>query len=301
MNEKIKWYAFLVLICVLFGTQSPALKVLSSSFSPFQLSFYRFLFASLALVPFFLLHNRKKKVGIKPAFGIAIVGLIGIALYSIINIFGIKLSTAINQSILVNTWPIFLVALAPIVIKEKVYKRAALGITVGFFGVLVTLAGKGNPIDIFKTDYFFGNLLILTSSLCLAFYYMLGKKYVQDYGSLTVTFYAVIAGTILLFLSALASGNIFNPELLRLKIFLILLWVAVPTTAFTWVMVFKSMEKIGIVETSSFFSAIPIFGVLFSNLLLQEKITPFSLAGALFVAFGVYLVQTKRNMRPVIE
>lgn len=292
-NKNTKWYIFLIFTYILWGTQAPALKILSGNLSSFQLNFFRFFIAGLVLLPFVLV--RRKKIDNKSLISIFLIGIIGIAFYSVINIFGLRLSTGINQSILINSWPIMLTVSAPFLIKEKISRRSIFGIILGSAGVLITLYNGNSINSLLKSDYFFGNILILISALCLALYSMLNKNYIKKFGGLNVTFYAVTSGTVLLFISSLLSGDIFNPNLFSLKLFLIMLWVAIPTTAFAWVIWFNSIDRIGLVEASSFFLMIPISGIIFSKLFLNEHITGYFTLGAILVVSGIYLVQTKEK------
>ncbi|MCK5332912.1 MAG: EamA family transporter, partial [Candidatus Aenigmarchaeota archaeon] len=203
------------------------------------------------------------------------------------------LSTATNNAILLNSWPLLVVFIAPILIREKVTKKAVFGTFIGLLGVVAVVTNGASMGDVVKTEYFMGNLLILLSGVCLAFYSMLGKKYVKKYGGLNVTFAAILVGTMMLFVLSLLSGDIFSLGKISLSSFLLLLWIAVPTTALTYVVWFKSIDRIGLVKTSSFFFIIPISGVVSSSVFLGELITKYTLIGIALILLGVYVVQKK--------
>jgi len=285
------WYAILILAFVVWGTQHPPLKVLSADISPSLLSFVRFFIAGLVLLPF--VFRNRVKVEKKDLAIISFLGFIGIFLYGILGITGVNLSTATNNAILVNSWPLIALLLAPLVIKEKVTVKQALGVLIGFIGVVLIINNGIALGNLIESEFFSGNVLILLTAACIAVYSTFNKKYIQKYGGLEVTFYAVVAGTMFLLASSLVSGDIFAINQISFNSFLLLLWVAVPTTALTWVIWFKSIDRIGLVKTSSFFLLIPVSGIATSALFLNEEITIFTIIGTLLILLGIYIVQKK--------
>ncbi len=292
-KKNIHWYAVLILTCVIWGTQHPPLKIVSGHISPSLLNLLRFFIVGLVLLPFIL--KNKTKIEKKDLIKISLLGFTGIFLHGILNVTGINLSTATNNAILINSYPLLLVLLAPILIKERIAKKDLIGITIGFIGVIVIIMNGAGLSELIKSKFFFGNILILLSALCITFYSAYSKKYIKKYGGLEVTFYAVIAGTIALLSSSLITKDIFTISQIDFKSFMLILWIAIPTTALTWVVWFKCIDKIGLIKTSSFFLLIPISGIIASNLFLNEELTVFTIIGTLFILIGIYVVQRKKT------
>lgn len=137
-KQKINWYIILILTMVAWGTQHPTLKILSGKINPGLFNTLRFFIAGLVMLPFVL--KNKIKIEKKDLIKIFLLGLAGIFLFGMLNMIGIKLSTAINNSILVNSYPLIVVAFAPLLIKEKVSKKMFAGVVVGFAGVIIVLS-----------------------------------------------------------------------------------------------------------------------------------------------------------------
>ena len=126
MSKNIKWYILIVLGFIIWGTQHPPVKILSSSVPPFLLNFLRFFIALIVLLPFVI----KQKIipEKKDLIKISSLGIIGISLYGLFVVFGIRLSTATNSAILINANPLLIAILAPLLIKEKSNWKKNLGI-----------------------------------------------------------------------------------------------------------------------------------------------------------------------------
>lgn len=291
-KNNFHWYVFLIITFLVWGTQHPPIKVLSGEISPFLFNFLRFSIAGVVLLPFVM--KNRVKVDKKDLMWISVLGLVGIYLFGVFNIFGVRMSTASNNAILLNSWPLLLVLIAPIFIREKITKKILAGTVIGFIGVVLVITKGVLSVDLLmRSEYFTGDVLILISALCITINSMFIKKYVDKYGGLTVTFYSVVAGTFALLLSSIIAGDIFSVNKIGFDAFLLILWVAIPTTALTWVIWYESIKRIGAVKTSSFFFLIPVSGVLTSYIFLNEELTVFTVAGTALILFGVYVVQRK--------
>lgn len=289
MNKNTKWYILVILTFIIWGTQHPPIKILSGEIPPFLFNFLRFFIAGLALLPFII---QQKIIPIKrDLLKISILGIVGIALYGLFVVTGIKLSTSTNSAILINANPLLIAILAPLLIKEHMNIKKILGIIVGFIGVLIIISNGLNISNVFRSEYFMGNLLLSISALCVAIYAIYNKKLIQKYGGLGVTFYAVLAGTLILFLFSIFNGELIQISNISINSFLLIVYVAIITTALTWAVWFNAIKKIGVINTSSFFFLIPISGILSSHLILDEPLTRFTVIGTILILLGIYVVQ----------
>lgn len=298
MNTKA-WYTFLIMVFILWGSQVPSLKILSKELPPFILNALRFTTASLVLLPFAL--SKRKIPQTKDMFGIAILGIIGIALYGILVITGIQRTTALNSTVLLNSHPVITAGLAPFLIKEKLSLIKSLGIGVGFLGVIVVVSGGLNVRGILNNQYFAGNLLILASALCLALYAILSKTYVTKYSGVTTVFFVLLSGTTLLVLITLTKGQFSFVFRMSAKTILLIGYVAVVTTALAWVLWFEAIKRIGVINTGSFFFILPVSGIVFSAILLREKITSSVVVGTACILVGIYIVQKAPTKREKVQ
>lgn len=299
-NGNTGWYIVLTLTFIVWGTQHAALKLLSGEVSPWLLNLLRFSIAWLALLPFVLAD--KIKIEKKDLAKILFLGLAGPFLFGTLNLIGVKLSTATNSAILVNIWPLIAVILAPVLIKEQAAKSSTLGVIIGFIGVILVVTNGTGMGSLIKSEFLTGNLLLALSALCISLYSIFSKQYIKKYGGLNATFLIFTASIGFMLALSLATGDIYGITKISFSSLLFILWVAIPTTAFTWVIWFKSVDKIGFVETNSFFFLIPLSGILTAKIFLNERITTYTVLGAILIILGIYTLQRKgyffrRNLR----
>jgi drug/metabolite transporter (DMT)-like permease len=70
-------------------------------------------------------------------------------------------------------------------------------------------------------------------------------------------------------------------------------------TVVAFVLFYMGVRRIGASRTTAFALLVPVFGVLSSVLILDEKLTVSTLVGGLIVIGGLWLVQRKSASEPV--
>ena len=103
---------------------------------------------------------------------------------------------------LINTAPLFTALLAVTFLGERLRVLGWVGMAVSFFGAVLISAGEGGGFGLAPQA-----LVILLAALSSSIYFVIQKPYLQKYGALAFTTYAVWAGTLLslVFLPGLIS------------------------------------------------------------------------------------------------
>jgi drug/metabolite transporter (DMT)-like permease len=298
------WTVLLVVVMFLLATVFPATKSLTGELSPLSISFFRYFFGVLPLVALYVAERRRLGGDRRGEERLAslrrdrwlmgLLGLPGIALFSIALTFGIKLSTAYNGSLLVNSQPIFTTLLAPLIIKEDFSPLRLAGSLSGIVGVAFVVAGGGNIGflgGVLTQRYFLGNLILVGGALSISIYTILLKRYVIRYGGLVPTFLSMLAGAAALFVVALAVlgrtpfGGVDGRQ------WLILLYIGVVGTALVYPLFNLALKSAGVVRAVGFKLLIPVFGIALSYLLLGERPQALTYVGALIVIGSVFMIQ----------
>jgi drug/metabolite transporter (DMT)-like permease len=294
----------LVVVMFLLATVFPATKSLTGELSPLSISFFRYFFGVLPLVALYVAERRRfggdrrgeeRLASLRrDRWLMGLLGLPGIALFSIALTFGIKLSTAYNGSLLVNSQPIFTTLLAPLIIKEDFSPLRLAGSLSGIVGVAFVVAGGGNIGflgSVLTQRYFLGNLILVGGALSISIYTILLKRYVIRYGGLVPTFLSMLAGAAALFVVALAVlgrtpfGGVDGRQ------WLILLYIGVVGTALVYPLFNLALKSAGVVRAVGFKLLIPVFGIALSYLLLGERPQALTYVGALIVIGSVFMIQ----------
>jgi len=293
-NKKRFWPPVMILVMIIWATFYPVIKYMVTDIDPLILSFYRYLFGFIALSPFSLseLKKQEKKPKSIEIITMATLGFIGITLFSVGLFYGIKLSTAVNGSLLANTQPIFTAILGTFLISEVLSRRKLYGVLMGIAGmVLVVTNGNFTSFALGGTAVR-GNLLLIAASAALSLYSILIKKYVSKFGSLVPTWISMTSGTLLLLIINVIRGqNLLQIMFLPIQSTVMILYLGIIGTSLTYLVFNMALNIMSVTVATSYKLLIPVFGLIFAFLFLGEQPGTATLMGILIVVSSVFIIQ----------
>ena len=277
----------LLLLGAIWGSSFFNIKIATYSFEPYTLALIRVIFASLFLVVFSLFYQIKIKAFSKEWKIYALVGLCNIAIpFSLIAVGTNKVDSYL-AAILMSTTPLTGSILAHIFTKnEKITFYKSIGIILGFAGVLLLFFDK---LILNESNYLFA-LIILVGSTFYSIAGILILKKMKNSGNLDVTTSTMLWALIFLIPIAFVFEKPFdsNPTL---ESILSLVYLGSIATGFAWWLRFKILMKNGLVFQTQVAYLIPIFGVIFGALILDEQITWKVLVSLIIIMSGIYIVK----------
>jgi S-adenosylmethionine uptake transporter len=189
--KGISWFILSLVVSVLNDTIS---KYLGNRLHSLEVSFFRFLFSTITLIPFIIYYGRKSLTTSRPLLHIArgVLLFAGITLW----IFGLNIVPISVVTLLSFTIPLFVLILALFFLKENVGWQRWLATIIGFLGIILVL----NPGHVnFKP----ASLLLLLSTVSFAILDILNKKFVIKESTLSMLFFSALATTVLAFFPTL--------------------------------------------------------------------------------------------------
>lgn len=257
----------------------------------FSLGFIRQFVAAIIFFPFAAKDLKIEKQDIKP---LVIATLLGTNINLVLFFGGLKLTQAINASILVAAVPIFTLLAAHLYLREKLTTKLVISSITALLGALVII---GMPI--FSSDFksVLGNVLLIGATLSFVAYEIIAKKLLRKYSATKITFYMfVIAAIIFLpnFILELAANPLW-PSKIDLSGILGLLFGIIFASALASYFWQKGLSLMPAGEAALFFYINPISGIIVSMLILGEKVTTSFTIGAILIVIGVYLAEHHRK------
>lgn len=267
---------------LLFGASVVAVRIAVRDVPPLTLAFLRFgqgtmlLAAGLALFRRDLFHVARRDLPY-----LALLGVIFYTIFPVSFNAGLQYLPASQASLLLATTPLWTLLLARAVTRERLATRQIVGVIVSISGVAIVMTDRGlGQVSVI------GVLLLITTALSGAIYNVLAKRALAKYNGVTVTFYAMLAGSLLLMPSLVGSHlNLLSRETLALVAFLGVLGGAVAFTLWT-----VALRRLSPTEVAVYINLNPIAASLLAAAMLGERLTPAFVVGFVAVAAGVLIV-----------
>ncbi len=137
------------------------------------------------------------------------LGFLGTYLYYILLYFGYKNAKGLEVLVLQYSWPIFIVLLSTVLLKEKFTKKKGLSLFLGFFGVIIILT-KGDVTHIYLSN-FKVDILVIIAAFSFALFSVLSKKVSLDAYTLNTIYF--LTATICSFVSMLIFSSFKLPDI----------------------------------------------------------------------------------------
>ena len=277
----------LLLLGAIWGSSFFNIKIATYSYEPYTLALVRVILAAVSMLLVSFLYKIKIYAFSKNWKIYAIVGVCNITIpFSLIAIGTNKIDSYL-AAMLMSTTPMTGSILAHFFTKnEKITFLKSLGIILGFSGILLLFFDK---LIINESNYLFV-LIILLGSTFYSISGILILKKLKKSGNLNVTTSTMIWSVITLIpLSFIFENPLESTPTLESTFSLI--YLGVVATGFAWWLRFKILAKNGLVFQTQVAYLIPIFGVIFGALILNEQITWKVLTSLVIIIFGIYIVK----------
>jgi drug/metabolite transporter (DMT)-like permease len=216
------------------------------------------------------------------------MGFFGVLLYNVCFFNGLRTVPAGRASLMAALQPSIVFLFSAIVWGERVTPMRVAGLAVSFSGALLVLSG-GDPARLFTTGLNSGDLWILGCVLSWVAYTLLGRTLAGRMSAGPATAYSTWMGTLLLFAMYLVQpgGSV---RAWSLQVILASVFLGLLGTTVAFLLFLKGIGQIGASRASIFVNLVPVFGVLFSAVILREPQGSSALAGGALVIAGVRLL-----------
>lgn len=257
---------------------------------PISLAFYRWLIASLLIMPFAIRSFKKEWPLAKRSIAYLFwVSLTGIALFNTFVYIGAHYTTAINLALIGTTSsPIFAIILARVFLKEKIGWLKMTGLVLCVSGVIFLLS-KGDLQNLVTFRFTAGDGWVLLAAFFFAVYNTLVRKKPAGISPVNYLFIAFSFGTLLLFPFYVWETFHIPPVKWDMNLWLIILYLSVGTSVISYLFWNKAISKLGAGRTALFGNLIPVFSSIEAILLLNEQFTRIHIVSMLLVFTGIII------------
>jgi drug/metabolite transporter (DMT)-like permease len=222
------------------------------------------------------------------------MGFVGFTLALGLSHWGLAWSTATNAALLIATEPVALVALAPLVLRERLTAREAWGTALALLGATVVVVDGVPGLTVGVAPHWRGDALLLLSGVCFAAYSLLGRPVLARHPSLTVTSWSFLWGLATTAPLALlewqtARRPAWTPASLGATLYLGVVITGLGYLVWNW-----ALERVSAARAAIFLNLQPLVGTLLGVVALGDPFSPFTGGGGALILAGLWLALTGR-------
>lgn len=266
-------------------------KVVLREMTPLALGTWRYVVATLVLVPFVLRARAASPRQCGLARGVVlplgVMVLVGGILYPWLFLAALARTSAANTSLLIALNPLATLLLSPFV-GERLGRAQILGATLAFAGaVLVISRGDAGELLALRVDT--GDLLALAAAACWATFNLTSRLVVDRVPAATVNLAVFSGGAIALCLLGLGEAPLAQLTHATLPALLALVAMAVLSSVVAGQLFLVGVRDAGVGRAVVFIYLVPVLTAITSVAVLGESLSAAQVGGGVAVLSGLLL------------
>ena len=239
----------------------------------------------VVLIPTLIIHRPELQALTYWDLALAATSGLFLAVHFATWVYSLELTSVAISVVMVNTAPLWVGLLTPLMTRERVAPATLLGIGISVIGA-VTI-GWGLEGDGESSNDLLGGVLATIGALGLAVYLLIGRNFRgrHSLGVYVTVCYGAAAGY--LFVAAIGTGQQvvgFSASIWLYLIGLALVSQILGHTTYNWALRFFSASMIAVALLAE-----PICSTLLAHVLFNETLTAVQVAGAALILVGIYL------------
>ena len=288
-------YAELIAVAMIWGTGSVAIKIAVEGFPPLTAAGLRLALASAIYAPLLWLNRREAR---PPALAdlraLLWLALTGYVIFNLLYFLALERTTATHATLVWGAQPIVTAVLAALLLRERVSRRALLGVAISTAGVGLIVASSLSRAAAHGADAL-GDLMVVALMVSWVFYTVASRRAMRRLSPLATTGYACLLGFALMLPLSLPG---FRPEQLAeapLRSWLAVAFSGGASVVLAYILWNRALLRLGPTRTAVFVNLQPVWGLFMSWLLEGETLSWIHAAGAVLIVGGVLAANVTRR------
>ncbi|WIG49363.1 MAG: Permease of the drug/metabolite transporter (DMT) superfamily [Afipia sp.] len=268
-------------------------RFIAADFPPMALSFLRWGFACLLVLPFAWPHLRAEWPMIRKHLPVlTLLTLTGLAGYNAIAYLGLKYTEALNALLIQSSGPLIVALWSLVLLGIRLTWPQTIGIGISLLGVL-TILTRGDPAALSSIHLNKGDLIFTIALIIFGLYSVMAVKRPAIHPLAFMAFTSGYATVLLIPAVIIEALSGLTPSL-SMNNALTLAYVAIFPSILAYIFFNRGVELIGANRAAPFFHLIPVFGSVLAIAFLGERPQLFHFAGYALVLTGV-IVAARRT------
>jgi len=281
---------FIVITVLIWGVNFVVVKAALAEFSPLTFNSIRFTLATLIEIIVLYAQGETLHMPWRDMKKMLPVALLGVLSYQLLFVFGIRRTSAGNASVLLATIPIFVAMYSGIVKRQKLDRSVWIGSLLTFGGISLLTLGSGKPLSA-SMETLPGDLMLLLAAVCWAAYTVGAKSLMARYSPVKLTALSMLIAAPVMDLLAIPELRATDWSIISLPAWGGLLFSAIFSIAVAYLFWNLAVQRLGDARSSTYSNLTPIVSLVTAWIVLDERLAPLQLLGAVVVLAGVWLAR----------
>ncbi|MFJ8668341.1 DMT family transporter [Streptomyces sp. NPDC093600] len=282
---------------VLLGSYLVAGKLILEEVPVFTATFFRLVSAVAVLAVYVALKSRGGLVrpGRRDGTVIFAQALLGVFLFSVLAMYGVKYTGAIEAGVILGMVPISICLVAVLFLRERLSARRRIGIVIAVLGAAginaLSAGGSGGS----GSNEVLGALLLVGAVLCEAVFVTFGKLLSRPIPPATLSLILSVVGALMFLGPAAVETSLAELTQISWQTWALMVYTGVAINGVAVVLMYDSLDSVDTAVVAAFTALTPVSGAILSVLLLGEELHAYHLAGMVLVVTGVYVVANEKS------
>jgi drug/metabolite transporter (DMT)-like permease len=271
---------------------------LHAEIPPMAMTFYRWAFAIVFMLPFALPQVRRQWRLIRVHWRVLLLlGVLGVGSHNALAYLGLNYTTATNGVILNSFIPVMIIALSWLFLRQRLSNMQLAGVIVSLAGVLTILA-QGSLEQLLAFRLNLGDIFVIVSMLLWSLYTICLRWRPPGLDMLAFLFVIACVGTTAVLPFYLGEAMLDRQVEWTWEVVAALASVGLFSSFIAYIFWNRGVDQVGASVAGLFVHLMPVFGTILAWLFLGERLQIFHVAGIGLILTGIYV--TSRTAVPPV-
>lgn len=283
MKNLISGYILAFFTVMMWSLNLIYSKYLAGVVTPAEISFYRWLFALIVMLPFCYKNFKAEFKAILSHWKLLILmAATGTGGLNLLVYYAGYTATATNMSLISILGPIFLIFMS----AQKISASQIAGIIITVFGVMmIILNGNFKSLAAFK--FVDGDIYMLGSAFLFAVYAVLQKRIPANVHTISMLFATIMLCTLAFLPPVVSEFSLNKIANWSYTVWIVLLILGIINSFLAYLFWDIAIQKIGTLAAGALYYTMPIFTMFFSFIFLHEKADIVQFIGIAIIFAGI--------------
>ncbi|MDZ7716248.1 MAG: DMT family transporter [Balneolaceae bacterium] len=284
-------------VAVIWALNFSIIKSSLTEIDPFSFNGLRFVFATAFIWVVLAWRKQFFKIHKKDWLPLLGMGLLGNLVYQGLFIIGIDFTLSANAAVMLGTIPIWVALFSHFFIGERMNIFKIIGVFFAFGGIVFIIYGSAKGFS-FTSDTFIGDVIIILAAMVWGVFTVLSKPFLDRYTPIQFSAIMSSIGCFVLFLIGLPGMIKIDWTQVSYGAYGGVIYSGLLSIGAAYVIWNYGLQTVGTVRTATYQNLVPVMGLIFGVVLLNEKLTLLQYIGSALVIAGIVLARWKRKVKP---